>query len=1052
MSPVTTTTSISCTEEGTVSKNWRNQLPIKNLGQYLGNKKRNNFRARGGFEDARTTSGAANYLQHHQLHDDYDDDEECLVTAMYHDNEQVDDDSNDDDVSSKNEKEDDNHRPNGDTATRISGKKRICKSTEKNGMRTAVKQFFSTTTKTIRFGKRKEPSEDLPKPSNSTLASTKEGATTITNPHQHPKPSQPVKMQQKRPSFTSSTPTSSSTNAETPPASPLQSIIPEKKTQNDALYPTSISSPNPPQSDELGQDRMHPLPKNAAQYDDNSIHSMTLQQAMDLSTHDMANSTQDNSYLSKLNASNVTVKRSNNNKNKAEGDASVSDYLQLKLQRNESTMSHKGRSSGPILVETPPEGSDNQQLALPPRRKLSERSTVSHSHTEHNKTTSRTRSMKQRTRAASTTENDESSVKQQEQQQPRQRSYLTSSCSTREADSDPPVRSLERTRQASSRRLQTYLQPSNARNTAPQLERKLSRNRSSPPVHSFVTESKSINTTPIMTSPLRRKSSFGRSVDGTRSNSPQRVSSSSLREKIKNFDWDVDPIISPRTPKRIRSVESSTSRMRSGSSRNRKCSDDRLQKNWTVTSATRSMASASPSSAQVAIKESDLPKNCDNDQSRDDKTQTGVKIQSNVSPNRSYTSGKSRQSSFRSTVSRSKSSDDALSLTGKKKAVDRTLNNGGKEYVSKTLAMSTYRSPLDDEESVATAKLGTGSNYAGKVHKSKQSYEDEVLRRSPGTTRSHRRSPQQMESPAPEKHRRNRSTPRSRSPSVDTRRRPTHPTTTLVSPGGMSRIGLDEMSSSRLHSPTAGEQHSSSQRSRTKVQVSPLPGEEEYYSQQSPHRTLRKKVHHSRSQDLWLMQTPNPGPSQKLLASTTDMLRRIPHSDGKVREKYHIGSVKGRRCDATSTTTTATFKNSPKNLEAPFLSGNDNKEYKAPRRGTRLGHTNYSNNRHNNNKATSKAQNDPRHRSTSPKRKQQQQQQNQQQHPKQKEGNVIVTTSSNKHRNKSTTSGDSKATSTGSPNCGKNILDQHLVATKSKVIESIRTGGSCSVCESTAES
>jgi hypothetical protein len=33
-------------------------------------------------------------------------------------------------------------------------------------------------------------------------------------------------------------------------------------------------------------------------------------------------------------------------------------------------------------------------------------------------------------------------------------------------------------------------------------------------------------------------------------------------------------------------------------------------------------------------------------------------------------------------------------------------------------AMSTYRSPLDDEESIATARQRTGSNDAGKVQRS----------------------------------------------------------------------------------------------------------------------------------------------------------------------------------------------------------------------------------------------------------------------------------------------------------------------------------------------
>lgn len=191
-----------------------------------------------------------------------------------------------------------------------------------------------------------------------------------------------------------------------------------------------------------------------------------------------------------------------------------------------------------------------------------------------------------------------------------------------------------------------------------------------------------------------------------------------------------------------------------------------------------------------------------------------------------------------------------------------------------------------------------------------------------------------------------------------------------------------------------------------------------------------------------MTQTPNPGPSPETInAATADLVRKLPHSDGKIREKFQIGATKGRRGGGATTTTTT-----PKNLDVPFL-GNDNNnnnndindENKSLRRGTRLGH---------NSTITSRAKHDRRHRSSSPKRKQQQQQ-----------DSIIVTTpsSSNRHRSKSRTSGDSTSlnggnSSTGSPDYyRKNVLGQHLVASKSKVTES--TGaGSCSVCESTAES
>jgi hypothetical protein len=83
-------------------------------------------------------------------------------------------------------------------------------------------------------------------------------------------------------------------------------------------------------------------------------------------------------------------------------------------------------------------------------------------------------------------------------------------------------------------------------------------------------------------------------------------------------------------------------------------------------SATRSMASASASSAQVPINQPDLSKNFN--ESRGDKTGTGIEDQSKIYRIRSFTAVKLRQNtgSFRSTVSGSKSSDGAMSLTGRK--------------------------------------------------------------------------------------------------------------------------------------------------------------------------------------------------------------------------------------------------------------------------------------------------------------------------------------------------------------------------------------------------
>jgi hypothetical protein len=74
------------------------------------------------------------------------------------------------------------------------------------------------------------------------------------------------------------------------------------------------------------------------------------------------------------------------------------------------------------------------------------------------------------------------------------------------------------------------------------------------------------------------------------------------------------------------------------------------------------------------------------------------------------------------------------------------------------------RSPLDDKESITTARTGVGSNDAGKVHRSKRYYEKDTHGRSPGTSKSHRYGSQQLESPTHEKHRRNISTASSRSP------------------------------------------------------------------------------------------------------------------------------------------------------------------------------------------------------------------------------------------------------------------------------------------------
>jgi hypothetical protein len=59
------------------------------------------------------------------------------------------------------------------------------------------------------------------------------------------------------------------------------------------------------------------------------------------------------------------------------------------------------------------------------------------------------------------------------------------------------------------------------------------------------------------------------------------------------------------------------------------------------------------------------------------------------------------------------------------------------------------------------------------------------------------------------------------------------------------------------------------------------------------------------------MQTPNPGSSKNTInAATVDLSRRVPHSDGKVREKYELGPAKGR-CGIATTT--------PMNLNAPFF-------------------------------------------------------------------------------------------------------------------------------------
>jgi hypothetical protein len=76
------------------------------------------------------------------------------------------------------------------------------------------------------------------------------------------------------------------------------------------------------------------------------------------------------------------------------------------------------------------------------------------------------------------------------------------------------------------------------------------------------------------------------------------------------------------------------------------------------------------------------------------------------------------------------------------------------------------------------------------------------------------------------------------------------------------------------------------------------PGEQQ---PQSPHRLRRKKIHHSRSQDLWLLRTPNSGPSKNIVnAATVDLARFVKSTPAN------------GRYDIIATTT-------PMNLYAPFL-------------------------------------------------------------------------------------------------------------------------------------
>ncbi|KAL3904641.1 MAG: hypothetical protein SGARI_004837 [Bacillariaceae sp.] len=112
-------------------------------------------------------------------------------------------------------------------------------------------------------------------------------------------------------------------------------------------------------------------------------------------------------------------------------------------------------------------------------------------------------------------------------------------------------------------------------------------------------------------------------------------------------------------------------------------------------------------------------------------------------------------------------------------------------------------------------------------------------------------------------------------------------------------------SSSKSHSPTSERRSISHRKDRRDAPRSR--SQDKNARAEYSHR--RENVHGARSQDLWLTKTPDPKPTKFIGAAD---LRRVPHSDGKTREKYQLDGA-------------------AKKLQAPLLDGSS----KPSRRGTR---------------------------------------------------------------------------------------------------------------------
>jgi hypothetical protein len=336
------------------------------------------------------------------------------------------------------------------------------------------------------------------------------------------------------------------------------------------------------------------------------------------------------------------------------------------------------------------------------------------------------------------------------------------------------------------------------------------------------------------------------------------------------------------------------------------------------------------------------------------------------------------EKSVGSRVSRSKSSDDVkemlAALTSKNKPLQRSSSfssadqssknerSKGVEYTPSTLKKLAYRSPFngncDEKESSPTPFVQRSKHSIieeGRkttLEQSTRIYRQEVeeaLHSSLGTVKSS--AEQKKASNESQRHR--------------------------------ERY---RASSSKSYSPSRERQSSSHRKdnrhssSRSRSHDKAAPGQ---------HANRRGKINHTRSQDLWLTQTPQPAPTQFIGVD----LQRVPHTDGKAREKYNLGGA-------------------VKNLQAPRLDSSN----KPSRRGTRSGKPSKT-------KSVSTRQSSSRHRSSSPGK----------------------TQSPSGRRPHQSGSQSRDRTLSAAPNL--NDLDGHLVATKPKEAHLLTTS-----CESTAES